>query len=96
MPQHGRLRIYGNGDVEIELVAAYLADLSHAYDSLLVFEALVTELNVISKISLSIRLDFVGGVRTRGVGCRICGNGSRPVKQSPRSSRCLNDSFSRQ
>jgi hypothetical protein len=40
MPKQGRLRIHGHGGVEVELVAAYLSDLRHAYDSLLFFEAI--------------------------------------------------------
>lgn len=39
MPEQGRIRIHGHGDVEVELVAAYLLDLRHAYNSLLVFES---------------------------------------------------------
>ena len=29
MPEQARLRVYGEGDVEVELVAAYLSDLKH-------------------------------------------------------------------
>ena len=29
MPEQARLRAYGEGDVEVELVAAYLSDLKH-------------------------------------------------------------------
>jgi hypothetical protein len=32
MPGEGRLRVYGQGDVEVELVVAYLTDLKHAYN----------------------------------------------------------------
>lgn len=39
MPKQARLRVHGEGGVEVELVAAYLADLKHAYDSILYFEA---------------------------------------------------------
>ncbi len=41
MPEEGRLRVYGQGDVEVELVVAYLTDLKHAYNSVLVFEATI-------------------------------------------------------
>jgi hypothetical protein len=41
MPEHGRLRIHGKGEVEVELVAAYLADLKRAYDSILLFESII-------------------------------------------------------
>jgi len=41
MPQQASLKVYGHGQVEVELVAAYLGDLKHAYDSVLIFEALV-------------------------------------------------------
>ena len=32
MPQQGRLRIHGEGGVEVELVRVYLTNLTHAYD----------------------------------------------------------------
>ena len=38
MPEQARLRVYGQGEVEVELVTAYLTDLKHAYDSVLLFE----------------------------------------------------------
>lgn len=38
MSEQGRIRINGHGEVEVELVAAYLIDLRHAYNSILVFE----------------------------------------------------------
>jgi hypothetical protein len=41
MPQQASLRVYGHGQVEVELVAAYLGDLKHAYDSVFMFETLV-------------------------------------------------------
>ena len=41
MPRKGNLRIYGHGEVEVELVTSYLAELKHAYESILVFEAAV-------------------------------------------------------
>lgn len=41
MPEQARLRVYGQGDVEVELVAAYLTDLKHAYDSVLLFETTI-------------------------------------------------------
>jgi hypothetical protein len=41
MPEEARLRINGHGQVEVELVTAYLFDLKHAYDSILVFESVV-------------------------------------------------------
>jgi hypothetical protein len=41
MPEQARLRLYGQGGVEVEFVAAYLADLKYAYESLVVFEAVV-------------------------------------------------------
>jgi hypothetical protein len=41
MPEQARLRVYGQGDVEVELVAAYLTELKHAYDSVLLFEATI-------------------------------------------------------
>jgi hypothetical protein len=39
MPEQARLRVYGQGDVEVELVVAYLTELKHAYNSVLLFEA---------------------------------------------------------
>lgn len=41
MPQEARLRVHGHGGVEVELVTAYLTDLKHAYDSVLLFEATI-------------------------------------------------------
>src|SRR5262245_57358438 len=41
MPERSHLRIHGDGEVEVELVAAYLTDLKHAYDSILVFESII-------------------------------------------------------
>ncbi len=41
MPEQARLRVHGQGGVEVELVAAYLTDLKHAYDSILLFEATI-------------------------------------------------------
>ena len=41
MPEQARLRVHGRGGVEVELVATYLTDLKHAYDSLLLFEATI-------------------------------------------------------
>jgi hypothetical protein len=38
MPQTGRLRIQGYGNAEVELVAAYLTDLTYAYNALVAFE----------------------------------------------------------
>ena len=39
--QKGRIRIHGHGEVEVEFISAYLADLKHAYDSVLVFESVI-------------------------------------------------------
>jgi hypothetical protein len=41
MAEQSRLRIHGDGEVEVELVTAYLADLEHAYDSILLFESII-------------------------------------------------------
>jgi hypothetical protein len=41
MPEQSRLRVHGQGDVEVELVAAFLSDLKHAYDSVLLFDATI-------------------------------------------------------
>src|SRR5437870_8461033 len=41
MPQQAHLRVYGQGEVEVELVTAYLGDLKHAYESIIVFEAVI-------------------------------------------------------
>jgi hypothetical protein len=41
MPEQARLKVYGQGDVEVELATTYLGDLKHAYDSVLVFEATI-------------------------------------------------------
>lgn len=39
--EQGKLRVYGQGDVEVEWVSGYLIDLKHAYDSILVFESVI-------------------------------------------------------
>jgi hypothetical protein len=44
MPEQARLRVHGQGKVEVELVTAYLADLEHAYDALSVFISEAVEL----------------------------------------------------
>lgn len=41
MPEKGHLRVHGHGEVEVEFVTAYLADLRHAYNSIVVFDAAV-------------------------------------------------------
>ena len=41
MPEQARLRVHGQGDVEVELAAAFLGDLKHAYDSVLLFDATI-------------------------------------------------------
>ena len=38
MPENGQLRVHGQGDVEVELVVAYLNDFRFAYNGVLVFE----------------------------------------------------------
>jgi hypothetical protein len=38
MPQTGRLKVHGHGNAEVELVAAYLTDLTNAYSALVAFE----------------------------------------------------------
>jgi hypothetical protein len=39
MPEQGHIRVHGQGEVEVELIVAYLADLRHTYNSILVFES---------------------------------------------------------
>jgi hypothetical protein len=41
MPEQARLRVHGQGKVEVELAAAFLGDLKHAYDSVLLFETTI-------------------------------------------------------
>jgi hypothetical protein len=41
MPEQARLRVHGQGGVEVELVAAFLADLKRAYESALLFETTI-------------------------------------------------------
>lgn len=41
MPQQGRLKVHGEGEIEVELVSAYLTDLKRTYDSIILFEAIV-------------------------------------------------------
>lgn len=42
-----RLRVHGHGDIEVELVAAYLTDLKHAYDSVLQFDVTIEQMYVL-------------------------------------------------
>ena len=50
MPQRqGKIRIHGHGEIEVELVEEYLADLRHAYDSLLVFESVMDGFKRVSR-----------------------------------------------
>ncbi|WP_426664251.1 hypothetical protein [Rhodanobacter aciditrophus] len=39
MPEQGHIRVHGHGEIEVELIVSYLADLRHAYNSILVFES---------------------------------------------------------
>jgi hypothetical protein len=39
--QRARLRVHGHGGIEVDLATAYLRDLHHAYDSIIVFEATI-------------------------------------------------------
>ena len=39
MPEQARLRIHSYGDIEVDLVVAYLNDVRHAYNSILVFKS---------------------------------------------------------
>lgn len=41
MPEQTRLKIYGQGSVEVELAATYLDDLKRAYEALIFFEATI-------------------------------------------------------
>jgi hypothetical protein len=41
MPEQARLTIHGHGGIVVDFVAAYLADLKHAYDSVVVFELVI-------------------------------------------------------
>jgi hypothetical protein len=41
MPESVHLRVHGHGEVEVDLVTRYLADLAHAYNSILVFESIM-------------------------------------------------------
>ncbi len=47
--QQGKIRVYGQGSVEVEFVSAYLIDLKHAYDSILVFESVIDGLKRASR-----------------------------------------------
>jgi hypothetical protein len=61
MPQRAHLKVYGQGEIEVELVAAYLKDLRHAYDSILVFWPPTLE-EVASLVPRSEQLILVGPV----------------------------------
>lgn len=45
MPERARLKVHGQGDVEVELIAAYLADLRRVYESVLVLESAIDGLD---------------------------------------------------
>ena len=50
MPERqGRIRIHGYGEVEVALIEEYLADVKHAYDSLLVFESVMDGFKRVSR-----------------------------------------------
>ncbi len=50
MPQkQGKIRIHGHGEIEVALVEEYLADLKHAYDSLIAFESVMDGLKRVSR-----------------------------------------------
>jgi hypothetical protein len=49
MPKQARLRVHGQGGVEVELAAAYLTDLKQAYDSILFFEASIDGMRRIAR-----------------------------------------------
>lgn len=40
MSIHGVIKLYGQGNIEVEMVYSYLADLEHAYNSIFVFESI--------------------------------------------------------
>jgi hypothetical protein len=44
MPQQAHLRVYGHSDIEVDQVEGYLRDLDQAYNSLLVFDAVIDKL----------------------------------------------------
>jgi hypothetical protein len=45
MSNRGCLRVYGHGNVEVEVLVAYLSDLKRAYDFVFLFEAAVDRLS---------------------------------------------------
>jgi hypothetical protein len=50
MPQQqGKILVHGQGEVEVELISAYLVGLKHAYDSVLVFESVIDGLKRASR-----------------------------------------------
>jgi len=50
MPQQqGKIRVHGQGEVEVELISAYLVGLKRAYDSVLVFESVIDGLKRASR-----------------------------------------------
>jgi hypothetical protein len=59
MPEQGRLRVHGHGGVEVELVTAFLTDLRHAYDSVLLFEATITGMRAAAR-DFPFPLHFIG------------------------------------
>jgi hypothetical protein len=73
MPEQGRLRIHGSGEVEVELVIAYLGDLRHAYNSIILFESMIDGLEraerdfPFPRYPFGLYLDWPVG-RRRGIG----------------------------
>ncbi len=41
MPQQGRLRLHGRGEIEVDRIVKYLADVRVAYDSVSVFAIVI-------------------------------------------------------
>jgi len=73
MPEQGRLRIHGHGEIEVELVIAYLSDLRHAYNSIILFDSIIDGLEraardfPFSRYPFGPYLDWPVG-RRRGIG----------------------------
>lgn len=49
MPEQARLRVHGQGGVEVALVAAFLTDFRHAYESVLFFEATIDGMSRVAR-----------------------------------------------